>query len=179
MCLNSHIVICFLCPLTHYMYSINIYGDTCGSHFYPCLSVCLFYLISLLIIICWFPHNYFTVFYFIFWEIFKRYFWWHYTDSLGVPVPFGNLSAEWWWYQILLTVLGPTHDLFHLWINTCSVKSEQTNNEKYLWEYKHQFFMSLMDLFYFPKISISNDQLAKFHTDLLKPYNCISQGNKK
>lgn len=76
-------------------------------------------------------------------------------------------------------VLGPTHDLFHLWINTCSVKSEQTNNEKYLWEYNHQFFMSLMDLFYFPKISVSNDQLAKFHTDLLKPYNYISQGNKK
>lgn len=37
MCLNSHTVKCFLCPLTCYMHSINIYGGTHGSHFRPCL----------------------------------------------------------------------------------------------------------------------------------------------
>lgn len=46
MCLNGHIVVCFLCPLPHYMYSINIYGHTRGSHFLS-LFIGLFLLPSL------------------------------------------------------------------------------------------------------------------------------------
>lgn len=120
------------------------------------LVCCLFYLMSVLITICCFPH--FSLHYVLFLVLrdFQKILWWRCTDSLCVPVPFQNSSAEWWWYQILLMVLGTTHELFHLWINTCSVKPEKTSNEKTFGNINLRVFMSFMDLFCFPKISVSN-----------------------
>lgn len=152
MCLNSHISYAFSIPwhiICTAQICMEVHVDNISILVY--LSVC--YLMSVLVAIFWFPQ--FLLIYVILPVLrhFQKIFWWQCADSLCVPVPFENLSAEWWWYQIFLTVLGTTHELLHLWINTCSIKTEKTEGKIV----SHVFhFFAFQKFLYQTAISLQN-----------------------